>query len=163
MVATLRQKEIEAQFTVSTGAYSSGDVMGTANAAAQISDVFDYVGQSGTILEAWLFDPEAQAASKAMDAIVFNANPSGSTLNDNGAINIVAADITKIQASFRFATDVGGSNRDIGDTSYGLVDRPRAVCSGATRHLWVVMYTTDTPDWVAGVTLTLRMKIVLNG
>ena len=162
-VSTLNQKTVTATFTVSTGVYAAGDAIGTANAPFEITGVFNKASQTATLLRGRLIDPEAQVGAKAINLLLFNANPTG-TFTDNGPLAIAGTElVAKHQATCRFAADAGAVYDTLAAASMASQLRTQPITAGATTSLWVVCYTTDNPDWVTGVVLTALFDIALNG
>jgi len=137
--------------TVTAGAYSANDVFGvkmTVAAAARES------GGGGVLTGISMFDEGANGLVSTIEVFLFNADPSGSTFTDNGALAIVDADGPKLIASVILDT--------ITDTGDGKFLSARNlnipyVCVGSDDLFAVaVQRGTWAPDATDGVTFTFH-------
>lgn len=81
-----------ATIDVQQTAYADGDLVGTG--AIEIANAVRTGGGSGMLVSVVLQDLTKQDA--ALDVILFDANPTGTTFTNNSALDIADADITKI-------------------------------------------------------------------
>lgn len=137
-----------------TPAYSSGDAVG---ALLTFTGSLNKAASSGTIQSVLLTDTSKQNAN--IDVIIFNANPSGSTITDNAAINIVAADVGKIVARIPIAA---ANYSSFSATSVAVVANQNIPIQLASEGvtLYAAMVTTSTPTYATTTALTLRLGIV---
>jgi len=138
--------------TVTAGAYSANDCLGgkqTLTNAAKAS------GGGGRLKSISMFDEGANGLVDTIDVFIFNADPSGSTFTDNGALAIVDADGPKIIACVQLDAIF-----DTGDgkflTKTGL-DIPY-VCSGSANLYAVAVHRgTWAPDATDGISFTYHV------
>lgn len=135
-------------------AYSSGDAVG---GLLTFTGSLNKVAFSGTLVSVLLTDTSKQNAN--IDVIIFNANPTGSTITDNAAINIVAADVGKIIARVPIAA---ANYTSFSATSVPLVPAQVACLQLAAEGviLYAAMVTTSTQTYAATTAISLRLGIV---
>lgn len=83
--------------TVQAAAYSAGNAVGgliTFAGAARVSGAAGAPGTSGLVQSASIYSKALQTTQ--FDLILFSSNPTGSTVTDKTAIDVVAADFDKI-------------------------------------------------------------------
>lgn len=120
--------------TVQTATYSSGNVMG-----GLLS--FTAIRQNGYAQSFTLTTPTAQAPT--LDLILFNANPTTSTITDKTAIAISAADQGKIIGVVH-VSDCGGYSTPTVCQTQNLA-MPYSLASGTTMYGALVTRSAITP------------------
>lgn len=125
------------------GAYAVNDLVGTKNTLA---DAVRASAGKGIIQSVVLADKAKQDAR--LDIIFFNADPSGSTLTDNGAATLVDADLLKVVG---VVTILPTDYCDLADNSVasrcgiGL-----AFAAAGGDNLYAVLVSRGTPTYAAG-------------
>ena len=140
--------------TVTNGAYSAGDIMGglmTFNPVATNDAKF--------ILENILITFKS-AVQPNLTAIIFNANPTGTTTTDNAPYSLATTDAFKVRAAIPINA-TGGIFTDHGTPNtfqVGNLDLPMAPVTGGTAIYLLLIDNT-------GVTLgsTTDLQVVLSG
>ena len=136
--------------TISTSAYTAGYSLGALQTLSGVP--FLSGGGNGYIVKVYMTDKSKQNA--ITDITFFNANPSGSTVTDHGALNIVAADLGKIIGYHTIsnfdtysATSVGYSTTDTIPFSLGV------------GTIYAVAKTQGTPTYAGASGLTFSYEI----
>lgn len=145
---------ITATPTVSTSpAYTAADALGgkiTLASAVRVS------GGGGIIQALTLADKGKQSA--AIDVVFFNADPSGTTFTDNGALTIADADLLAIIGVVSIAaTDYSAFADNSIATKYGLGLAFKAV--GST-SIYACLVNRGTPTYTSTTDIQLAVKIL---
>jgi hypothetical protein len=133
-------------------AYTAGDSVGGkltfANAARFAAGSFDI---GGIVLT------DAIAQSAEMDLVLFDSDPSASTLTDNAAVVVAAADLSKICAivNLNDYKVLGASGKSA--TYFFGISQPIKLASGTS--LYGVLITRSTPTYSGTDNLTLEMTV----
>lgn len=126
---------------VDANAYSSGDLLGT---KLTLSSVLPFANN-----EPYLFDVVVQdltAQKSALDVILFDADPTGTTFTNNGALDIADADLPKIIGVVSVAaTDYV----DFADSSVACVSKVIAVNPASGKNLYACLVARGTPTYAA--------------
>jgi hypothetical protein len=126
-----------------SGAYAAGDALG---ALMTLTDIAYANGKSVVFQNCILNDLAEQIFTASL--LIFNANPSASTITDKDPINIVDADAGKLVAVIPFTAfkDLGGFKTAMGDEM-----SVKATPGAASRTLWAAfMVDTGTPTLGTG-------------
>jgi len=148
----LLAKNLTANPTIATSAYVTGYCLGglltfaTANRAS---------GGSLLIANAKLSDKSKQSA--AVDLIIFDTNPTGSTFTDHAALNIVAADLPFIAGVIQFTA--AGYSVFSATSVCGVGNLGLEVLLAAT-SLYGVMCVRGTPTYAGANDLDLKLVII---
>jgi hypothetical protein len=135
-------------------AYTSGDVIGgkiTLTSAVQVS------GGASLLHAIQLVDRSNQKPTG--NIIIFNADPSGSTLTDNAAVSIAAADALKVVSVIPIAASdwVTIDSKAFTTTLVGLGRKMKAA-SGTS--LYAAFVTTSTPTFAATTDFQATFKFL---
>lgn len=139
--------------TVSTSpAYTAGDAVGgklTFTNAARFSGGSLDIG--GIVLT------DAIAQNAELDLVLFDSDPSASTLTDNAAVVVAAADLSKICARINLNDYfvLGASGKSA--TYFFGISQPIKLASGTS--LYGVLITRSTPTYSGTDNLTLKMTV----
>jgi hypothetical protein len=146
-------REISVTPTVTAGAYSSGYSVG----AKQTLNGVTFLTQGGTgyIQSVKMTDKAKQNAITVVT--FFNADPTGSTLTDRGALNIVAADLSKIIGTITINNFTTYSATSVGVATGQMID-----FSLATGTIYAVAMTLGTPTYASTSDLTFTYGIEQN-
>lgn len=142
--------------TVSTSAYSAGDCVGgilTLPAALLPRTA------GGTLVSLAVTDASDQKA--ALEVLVFDAEPSGGTYTDNGALALSAADLSHLLARVPVATSDYVTVGSVAVATVGAVNKALAAGAAVT-DLYAVVMATGTPTYAAGTDLVLRFGVARN-
>lgn len=128
--------------TVTATTYTANRAVGT---LLTFSNAFDAAG-SGVLLSIAIRMKTVQTAGFKL--AVFNANPTATTITDNGAIAIAAADIAKLAGIFDLSNTYSSA---LGThTLYQLNNIGAVVAAGAgNTSLYGVLFTTGTPTFAS--------------
>lgn len=141
---------VSASPTVDTAIYAAGDLIGGkltfANAARVASG-------NGEIFSVLLADQAKQ--SIAIDLILFDSDPTGTTFTDQAALDIADADLTKIICVVPITTYAALNDNSIG---FASVRFPFALASGTS--LYGCLVSRGTPTFAAGADVTVRLGIL---
>lgn len=137
--------------TADTNIYASGDLIG---GKLTFTNALLRSGGTGTLKTLVLVDQAKQAA--AVDLILFNADPDGTTFTDNVALDIADADMAKIVGAvsipaanyFAFSDNNVAVVKDI-----GLVVK---AASGSST-LYGALVSRGTPTYAAATDLALKL------
>lgn len=121
----------------STSAYASGDVLGT---KMQVASAIRVPAGSG-YLQDLTVALKTNGLTAALDAVLFRADPSGSTFTDNGALSVVAADLDKVigVANLTKITSLGGG------TLYEANQLARSIKLASGQDIWMVLVWRGAP------------------
>lgn len=141
--------------TVSTSpAYSANDVVG---GKITITNAAPVEGGGARLRSFILLDKDNKTAAN-WTIWFFNADPSGSTVTDNGALGIVDADAAKLVGRLSIATadlvaDAGAAWKVAPKTGLDLSMQ----CASGSRNLFMVMTMDGTPTYTA----TTDIQVIL--
>lgn len=131
--------------TVSTTAYAANDVVGTRMAVGQFND-------PAKLTSVTIIDRSAQAA--AGELILFGKSPAASTITDNSAPTLAAADVGEIIARVPVAAaDYAAAINGVRVANLGAIGK---IIKG--QAVTAVFVTSGTPTYAAGA-LTLKFGI----
>ncbi|MCW1839431.1 hypothetical protein [Prosthecomicrobium hirschii] len=121
----------------STSAYASGDVLG---AKMQLAGAIRVPAGSG-FLQDLTVAMKTNALTAALDAVLFRADPSGSTFTDNAALSVVAADLDKVIGVINLTkiTSLGGG------TLYEANQLARSIKLASGQDIWMVLVWRGAP------------------
>lgn len=134
--------------TVDTGAYTSGDLVGTKqtlSGAGACDPTLGELGLCGGIINSVVIG-DASKQSGNFDIIIFNSDPVNTTFTDNGAFTVNSADLSKIVCVIPVTTQVSlGTNGASVNQSAGCIFSAKA-----TRGvLYAAAVTRSTPTYAA--------------
>lgn len=132
--------------TISTSAYTAGDAVGGKQTIANA------VRTPGTAILDSISITDISNQKAALEILIFNADPSATTITDNAALAINSADITKIIARISIAS---GDYVAIGTLAVATVKGlgiALKAASGTT--LYAAVMTTGTPTYAGTSDLT---------
>jgi hypothetical protein len=141
------------------GDYAANDILSdstSAGVAWLFTGLARYSGGTGTIYRANITG-SVDALVPRLRLWLFNANPSGSTLNDNAAFSIAAADRTKILGYIDFPAMI-----DAGAVSYtqNITDRLGFAAVGSA-NIYGILQTLDAfTNEAASMTVTITLFAV---
>lgn len=144
------------------GDYGAGDVLSQSasegqGVAWQFPAMARVAGLGGKIVGGYITTSVGAFAAK-FTLYLFNANPSASELDDNAALNIVAADRDKLVGMVNFGTD----GTDVGDVSLNWMTNTQSVpyCTGAATNLWGILIAVDAEtNESASMTVDIELLI----
>lgn len=145
--------EIVPTVTVSTSpAYSVGDCVGGKLTLSSIVRS----GSKGLLVSVLVSDTSNQKAG--LELLIFNADPSGSTLTDNTAAVIAAADVSKVIRRISIAASdyVTIDSKAFAD----IVVSGRELKPASGTDLYAALVTTGTPTYAATTALGLRLGVL---
>jgi hypothetical protein len=137
---------------VDAATYATGQCLGAKMTLTDVGRINSgYVYLQGLIVQ----DLTAQAS--AMDLIVFNANPSGTTFTDNSALDIADADLPKISAVVSVAASdyVSFADNKVAQVEFF----PRLIQTDASADLYAVLVCRGAPTYAANE-LSLILKFM---
>lgn len=143
--------------TIVAAAYASGDVIGTNNPIT-IADAAGSAGGTGLIKSCTVCDKAGQ--NVALDVLLFDASPAGSTFTDNAALNLVAADGLKCIGVIHFATTDWVASAAAGVATKGNIDLGFDLPSGA--DLFAVVVSRGAPTYASASDLQVILVIDQN-
>lgn len=149
--------QIAPTVTVDTSAYAAGDCIG---GKLTLTNAMRVSGGTGILQSLFVLDVSGQ--KPALEILIFNADPTASTLTDQSGISIHANDKPKIIRRLSIATSdyitVGpaGNYIYIADLSPGS----RMLQAVGSANLYAVIVAVAAPDFVASTDLTVRFGIM---
>ncbi len=135
--------------------YSAGDAVGGVMTFASIlrGDT-----KSGYVVSARITAKTAAATMAQIDVLIFNANPSASTVTDNSAFVLADADRAKLKGVIKVtAFDVAGSS-----ASFGYAEGRVPATGAAADDLYAVMVARGTINLGATDDLILELTVDQN-
>jgi hypothetical protein len=133
-----------AQVGVSGAAYASGDVLGDQSPiAVSVMRI-----NNGTAVLQSVVIGDLSNQSAALDLLIFDANPSGSTFTDNSPVDIADADLPKLIGTVSVAAADYVAFADSSAAVLKGIALP-IKANGAYNTVWVVPVTRGTPTYVA--------------
>lgn len=148
-----------AQTVTASSAYTAGNAVGgliTFANAARVSGASGAAGTSGLIQSFIVNSKSAQFTQ--MDAIVFNANPSGSTCTDKTAIAVAAADFDKVLGVAHVTDWTALGTPTVGQAQN--LAMPYALTSSTT--LYACLVTRSTPTYTATTDISVSLRVIRN-
>lgn len=140
--------------TVSTSpAYSSGDCVG---GKLTLSSIVRTAGGTALVQSLFLRDTSNQKA--ALELLIFNADPTSSTLTDNAAAVIHANDIDKIVRRISIAASDYVTIDSKAWTDLSVGGKPIKPASGS--DMYAALITTGTPTYAATTAIGLRLGVL---
>lgn len=144
--------EFTATPTVSTTpAYTAGDTIGS---KITLANAVLISGAEASLKSLTITDKSNQ--KPALEVVIFNADPAGSTFTDNAALVIAAADATKVIARVTVAAGDWVTIGGIGVATVA-VDRVLAASGGTT--LYAALQAAGTPTFVSTTDITVRFGL----
>lgn len=140
--------------TIVAAAYATGDVIGTNNPIT-ISNAAGSAGGTGLIKSCTIADKAGQ--NVALDILLFNANPSGSTFTDNAAFDLVAADALKCIGVIHFATTDWVASAHAGVATKSNIDLSFDLPSGT--DIFAVIVSRGAPTYASASDLQISLLI----
>ena len=121
----------------STTAYASGDALG---AKMQLAGALRVAGGSGYLQDLTVALKTA-GLTAALDAILFRADPAASTVTDNAAVVVAAADLDKVigVVSLTRITNLGGG------TLYEANQLARSIKLAGGQDIWLALVWRGAP------------------
>lgn len=136
--------------TVSTSAYATGDCVG---GLMTFSTAFSESGGTGLLQRVTIMCKSAQTAQ--LDMILFSDNPSSSTLTDNAAIAIAAADFDKV-AGVVHITDW----TNLGTPSVGFAYGLALPIKGTGTSMYGVLVSRGTPTLASTSDIKVQIQVI---
>ena len=140
--------------TVDTAAYTAQDNIG---GLLTLTDAM--LSEGGTGLLQSLLVADASGQKPALEILIFNANPSSSTITDQAAISIHADDVGKI---IRRISVSQGDYVNVGSKYYADLSPGSRLLQAASgsKNLYAAIVCTGTPDFVASTDLKVKFGIL---
>lgn len=151
-------KLVKLPLVVTAALYAAGNCVGGLLA---ITNAVRLAGKAAILQSLLLTDRAKQNA--AMDLVIFDANPAGSTLTDKVAAVIVAADVPKIIRRIGiFASDYATPGGAAGVVSSVVDNSPggRVLLPAAGTTLWAALITSGTPTYATTADLELNLGLL---
>ena len=136
-------------------AYAAGDAVGT---LLSFADAVRVVGGSGVIEAVIVADKAKQSA--AMDLLLFDANPGGTTVTDNAALTVADADLVKCIGVIPITAEDYHAIADNSVASLRNLGAAFKVAAGTT--LYGVLVARGTPTYAGASDLVVRLAISQN-
>jgi len=150
---------IEVTPTVTAGAYSANDFVGgkmTFSNAVSLGGQGEF-GGGGVSVSAVVTDEGKQNA--ALTLVLFDADPTGTTVTDNGAATVADADLAKIIGTVSLSTYVSFADNSV--TSSGALGLPFKLALSAN-DLYGFLMTTGTPTYTSTSDIVVKLGILQN-
>lgn len=125
-----------------TGAYVTGDLVGT---KLTLTDAMRISGGSGYLMSVIIEDLSAQ--SLALDVVIFDSDPSGTTFTDNSALDIADADIAKVLGCVSIAASDYFAFADNSVAVKSLINLP--VIASGSANLFACIVARSSPTYSA--------------
>lgn len=152
MVDTVRF--LSASPTVDTSAYAAGDLIG-----GKLSfDLSFFKGGPSLLIQSALLVDEAKQ-SAAIDIVLWDSNPSGTTFTDQAALDIADADVPKIVGIIPFSFYSAFADNGIGWAG-NLAMPLRVDPTLASPTLYAALVSRGTPTFAAATDVTLRLGFI---
>lgn len=137
-------KKVCVAITPDTSAYAANDIVG---GKLTFASLFTTPNYTGTITSVEVTNTEIDGI--AWDLCFFSADPTGSTVADQGALTLVAADLQKAKC-------VSVSDgRAFAATSLYQAQSLGLAMTSTTGTIYAVLRTTGTPTWAAAQTVNV--------
>lgn len=146
--ALIAQTEIVPTVTVNNVAYTSGDNVGGKLTLANAVRVSGGVSELKSV--AFI---DAANQKPVLEIIIFNADPTASTITNNAAFVLHANDIAKVIARIPVAT---GDWVSIDTKGFANITPSRILKAATGTTLYAALITTSTPTYVNATDLTAR-------
>lgn len=150
---TIIHKVAGSTLAVNTTAYDDGDLVGT---KMTLTDILPH-GRGGLLETVTLHDLDAQDA--ALQLLIWDTNPSGTTFTNNSALDVADADLPNIIARIAIAaTDY----TDLADNSVGCVTQIAIPVKAAIQGILYAALVSDgaTPTYSAnGLSITFGLLV----
>lgn len=135
---------------VASAAYASGDALGSA--AIRVPSAAAADGRLSVLRTLVLTDLAKQNA--AINLLVFERNPTGTTLTDNAAVDVADADIAKLIGFLKIlSTDYVSLN----DNSLAVTKPDLAFRTSANGSIWLIAMSAGTPTYASTADLYLKL------
>jgi hypothetical protein len=146
--------QIQPTLAVDTAAYQAGDCVG---GKLTLTNAMRVSGGTGVLQSLFLMD-RSGTQKPALEILIFNADPTSSTLTDNSAVSLHADDISKVIRRLSIAaTDwVLVAGNYIADLSPG----GRILAASGSANLYATIVAVGAPDFVATTDLIVRFGIM---
>ena len=147
--------QIAPSVTVDTSAYAAGDCIG---GKLTLTDAMRVNGGTGILQSLFLMD-RSGTQKPALEILIFNSDPSSSTLTDQAAVSIHANDASKIIRRIPIAATDWGlvASNYMADLSPG--SRMLQAAAGS-KNLYAAIVATGAPDFVASTDLSIRFGLM---
>lgn len=151
------QKYVEATPTITTSAYATGDLVGTA--VIQLTDAVEgdalQKGTVGGLIQSVIITDLA-SQSAALDVIFFDANPSNTTFTDNAAFDIDDLDLVNIIGFAQVTSYAAFADNSVGQ------DLQLAIpfVLDTSNILYAAIVSRGTPTYTGTTDLTIRVGIL---
>ena len=148
-------KEIAPSVTVDTSAYTAGDCIG---GKLTLTDAMRVNGGTGILQSLFLLD-RSGTQKPALEILIFNADPSSSTLTDQAAVSIHANDVGKIIRRMPIAAGDWGLVAGIYMADLSPGSRMLQSAAGS-KNLYAAIVATGTPTFTATTNLSIRFGLM---
>jgi hypothetical protein len=135
--------------TISTGAYASGDLLGTLMKfkSSELSQ-----NQRCVIQSLIVFDKDKENID--VDVVIFESNPSSTTFTDNAALAIADADLDKIAHVESLTSYVDFSDNSVAES------QSMTIPVTFTDSIYVCLVTRGAPTYTATTDISLKLSII---
>lgn len=147
--------EIAPTVTVDTSAYAAGDCIG---GKLTLTDAMRVNGGTGILQSLFLLD-RSGTQKPALEILVFNSDPSSSTLTDQAAVSIHANDVSKIIRRIPIAAGDWGLVAGIYMADLSPGSRMLQAAAGS-KNLYATIVATGAHDFVASTDLSIRFGLM---
>ena len=139
--------------TIDTNIYAAGDAVG---GLLTFSNALRPNAFSGVITGAYILDKDAEGAN--LDLIIFNANPSASTVTNNAALDLADADLSKAIEPISISSHTAFNSNDNGISGSGSLTRTVQTSSSVT--LYGALRAVATPTYTSASDLTVCIGVL---
>lgn len=139
--------------TISTSAYASGDAIGGLQSIGAVDGRTD--SKSGIIQSITIADKAKQSA--VIDIVFFNANPSATTVTDNGALTVADADLLKVVGYAQVTSYASFADNSVGCASN--VALPYNVNNNQGK-LYFIAVSRGTPTYAATTDIQISIGLL---
>lgn len=141
--------------TVDTSAYTAGDCVGG------VQTVTNWARASGigTVLQDVIIE-DLDGINPTGYLMIFDAEPSGSTLTDADAASIAAADQAKRVACIKISSGDWMDEAAVGGISHCELRNLGKTIIPAATSVWVAFVTDGTPDFTTASALTISLGLL---
>ena len=146
--------QIAPTVTVDTSAYAAGDCIG---GKLTLTDAMRVNGGTGILQSLFMMD-RSGTQKPALEILIFNADPTASTLTDQAAVSIHADDVGKV---IRRISIAAGDWILVAGNYMADLNLTKIVKSGAAgKNLYAAIVATGTPTFTATSNLIARFGIM---
>ena len=146
--------QISPTVTVDTAAYSAGDVIG---GKLTLTNAMRVSGGTGLLQSLLLIDASG-TQKPALEILIFNSDPTASTLTDQATISVHADDVSKVIRKI----DISASDWTLIGSKYyaDLSPGSRVLKASGSRNLYAAIVAVGTPTFAAATNLSIRFGIL---